>query len=240
MGQQDYHSSIQYQYSTPVQITKEVSFSLSLSPLSNKKNKNTSEFSSSPLPSNPSVVESPKSLDPSPRPDHTICTLVHFHPLIRPHVDPSSGQYSLSIRRENAFSSSFDVVYRTTKSSVVAFWLIGRGQGKAPCRYLHLKVDWDGGDGVQRKQLQPQMKKHTHNLGLTLDPTPSRSSPNLPFTLHSPQIGPLPPRSISHYTRRSSLGHPHVPSLRYPHRRRDAFHPSPTLQPLVYLLYWER
>lgn len=45
----------------------------------------------------------------------------------------------------------------------------GRGKEKAPCRYLHFEVDWDGGDG-EAPHKPVVVKKKPHRLGIGLGP----------------------------------------------------------------------
>jgi len=45
----------------------------------------------------------------------------------------------------------------------------GRGKEKAPCRYLHYEVDWDGGDGEWKKE-GGRTKKKIHKLDIGLGP----------------------------------------------------------------------
>lgn len=47
----------------------------------------------------------------------------------------------------------------------------GRGKEKAPCRYLHYEVDWDGGDGeLARNPKKDVVKKKVHKLGIGMGP----------------------------------------------------------------------
>lgn len=47
----------------------------------------------------------------------------------------------------------------------------GRGKEKAPCRYLHYEVDWDGGDGeLVRNSKKDVVKKNVHKLGIGMGP----------------------------------------------------------------------
>jgi mRNA m6A methyltransferase catalytic subunit len=45
----------------------------------------------------------------------------------------------------------------------------GRGKEKAPCRYLHYEVDWDGGD-VEWKREGRRVRKKIHKLDIGLGP----------------------------------------------------------------------
>lgn len=42
----------------------------------------------------------------------------------------------------------------------------GRGKEKAPCRYLHYEIDWDGGDGDWKNEDKPRKRLHRLNMGL--------------------------------------------------------------------------
>lgn len=42
----------------------------------------------------------------------------------------------------------------------------GRGKEKAPCRYLHYEVDWDGGDGEWKREGGRVKKIHKLDIGL--------------------------------------------------------------------------
>jgi mRNA m6A methyltransferase catalytic subunit len=47
----------------------------------------------------------------------------------------------------------------------------GRGKEKAPCRYLHYEVDWDGGDGeLARNPKKDSVKRKIHKLGIGMGP----------------------------------------------------------------------
>lgn len=51
----------------------------------------------------------------------------------------------------------------------------GRGKEKAPCRYLHYEVDWDGGDGdwtrnANGKGWDGSARKKLHKLGIGMGP----------------------------------------------------------------------
>lgn len=50
----------------------------------------------------------------------------------------------------------------------------GRGKEKAPCRYLHYEVDWDGGDGDRARNEDGKGKevgkKTTYRLGIGMGP----------------------------------------------------------------------
>jgi mRNA (2'-O-methyladenosine-N6-)-methyltransferase len=42
----------------------------------------------------------------------------------------------------------------------------GRGKEKAPCRYLHFEVDWDGGNGEVPRRDVPSTRRHKLEMGL--------------------------------------------------------------------------
>lgn len=48
----------------------------------------------------------------------------------------------------------------------------GRGKEKAPCRYLHYEVDWDGGDGDWSRNSNEKklVKNNPHKLGIGMGP----------------------------------------------------------------------
>ncbi|KAJ3759019.1 MT-A70-domain-containing protein [Lentinula raphanica] len=171
------------------------------------------EFRSS-LPFEPICRQITKAACSNSRPDHTICSLVHFRPLIRPHTDPSLGHcsYLNTCYSEPTYAQSPSVHpvtlgtgLRGPSSLPSGLGAGGRGKEKAPCRYLHFEVDWDGGDGVQHQQ-QQQIQKPAHKLGLGIGPSSSSSSSS-----NSPS--PLPPQWINCDLRKfdlSLLGQFHI------------------------------
>lgn len=66
----------------------------------------------------------------------------------------------------------------------------GRGKEKAPCRYLHYEVDWDGNDEKARQEREnerhTQLTKRPYKLGLGNGPTGRISKPVRcsPFMIH--------------------------------------------------------
>ncbi|THH05118.1 hypothetical protein EW145_g5023 [Phellinidium pouzarii] len=87
----------------------------------------------------------------------SICSRVHFRPLIRMHTDPTLGHSNLprppgSVALPNGLGAG------------------GRGKEKAPCRYLHFEVDWDGGDG-EPALANTMRRKKPHKLGIGLGPS---------------------------------------------------------------------
>lgn len=90
----------------------------------------------------------------------------------------------------------------------------GRGKEKAPCRYLHFELDWDGGDGefVQ----SPIIQSRRHKLGIGLGPS-GRETPlvRMPrcFNMMFSNTEQLPPQWLNCDLRRfdySVLGKFHV------------------------------
>lgn len=109
----------------------------------------------------------------------SICNRVHFRPLIRPHTDQSLGHcsYLNTCYSEPTYAQSPSIlppsanVPRPPGSVALPSGLGagGRGKEKAPCRYLHFELDWDGGDGEPPRQ--PAIpKKKPHKLGIGLGP----------------------------------------------------------------------
>ena len=122
-----------------------------------------------------------------------ICDRVHFRPLIRPHTDPTLGHcsYLNTCYSEPTYSQSPAFASNNTNAPTTAglappntrgatslpsgLGAGGRGKEKAPCRYLHFEVDWDGppvpapGEIVHRGQSnQGALLKKTHRLGIGL------------------------------------------------------------------------
>lgn len=111
----------------------------------------------------------------------TICDRVHFRPLIRPHTDPTLGHcsYLNTCYSEPTYAQSPSIppfpsanLPRPPGSVALPSGLGagGRGKEKAPCRYLHFEVDWDGGDGVPMPS-NVVVKKKPHKLGIGLGPS---------------------------------------------------------------------
>lgn len=94
------------------------------------------------------------------------CNRVHFRPLIRPHTDPSLGHcsYLNTCYSEPTYAQSPSIppfpsgnaqgnyanvsVTRGPTSLPSGLGAGGRGKEKAPCRYLHYEIDWDGESGA--------------------------------------------------------------------------------------------
>ncbi|TDL29263.1 MT-A70-domain-containing protein [Rickenella mellea] len=120
-----------------------------------------------------------------------ICDRVHFRPLIRPHTDPSLGHcsYLNTCYSEPTYAQSpsippFPSANLTRPPGSVplpnGLGAGGRGKEKAPCRYLHFEVDWDGGDGdASAKNQLTQRKSTPHKLAIGLGPT-GKQTPLLP------------------------------------------------------------
>ncbi|KAJ4490949.1 MT-A70-domain-containing protein [Lentinula aciculospora] len=132
----------------------------------------------------------------------TICDRVHFRPLIRPHTDPSLGHCSYlntcyseptyaqspsippfpsNPNNSAPYGASLPPGARGPTSLPSGLGAGGRGKEKAPCRYLHYEVDWDGGDGAQDSVQQDlrKIKRLQHKLGVGLGPSGKRA-PMLP------------------------------------------------------------
>jgi mRNA (2'-O-methyladenosine-N6-)-methyltransferase len=123
-----------------------------------------------------------------------ICDLVHFRPLIRPHTDASLGHcsYLNTCYSEPTYAHSPSIPpfpgsahaqghvglnvnnMRGPVSLPSGLGAGGRGKEKAPCRYLHYEVDWDGGDGdydSQRARGPKEVpKKRPYKLGIGMGP----------------------------------------------------------------------
>ena len=59
----------------------------------------------------------------------------------------------------------------------------GRGKEKAPCRYLHFEVDWDGGDGSPNAD-RSEVKKKAFKLGIGLGPA-GKETPIVRFSIQA-------------------------------------------------------
>lgn len=118
----------------------------------------------------------------SPDAPPSICDRVHFRPLIRPHTDTSLGHcsYLNTCYSEPTYAQSPSIppfpsnAPRPPGSVSLPSGLGagGRGKEKAPCRYVHFEVDWDGGE------LPPARTRisEPHKLGIGLGPTGSLST----------------------------------------------------------------
>lgn len=124
-------------------------------------------------------------------PAATICDCVHFRPLIRPHTDPTLGHcsYLNTCYSEPTYAQSPSIPplpshrpphgYGAQGQSAVTLpsglGAGGRGKEKAPCRYLHFEVDWDGNDGSPTND-RSDGKKKPYKLGIGLGPTGKENS----------------------------------------------------------------
>lgn len=120
-----------------------------------------------------------------------ICELIHFRPLLRPHTDPSLGHcsYLNTCYSEPTYAQSPSIPpfpgsvhshgqappnSRGPVSLPSGLGAGGRGKEKAPCRYLHYEVDWDGGDGDRTrpngKGRDLGKKSRTYKLGIGMGP----------------------------------------------------------------------
>ncbi|KAJ6629237.1 MT-A70-domain-containing protein [Mycena sp. CBHHK59/15] len=122
----------------------------------------------------------------------SICDLIHFRPLLRPHTDPSLGHCSYlntcyseptyaqspSLPSYPGSAHSHGLVPPNTRgpsSLPSGLGAGGRGKDKAPCRYLHYEVDWDGSDGDWARSAahgkgKEVARKKPHKLGIGLGP----------------------------------------------------------------------
>ena len=104
---------------------------------------------------------------------------MHFRPLIRPHTDPTLGHcsYLNTCYSEPTYAQSPSIppfpsnAPRPPGSVTLPNGLGagGRGKEKAPCRYLHFEVDWDGGDGEAATN-NVIIKKPLLKLGIGMGP----------------------------------------------------------------------
>ncbi|KAI0080731.1 MT-A70-domain-containing protein [Panus rudis PR-1116 ss-1] len=124
----------------------------------------------------------------------SICDRVHFRAIIRPHTDPTLGHcsYLNTCYSEPTYSQSPSIPPPPSHrpmgygqqggqgavSLPSGLGAGGRGKEKAPCRYLHFEVDWDGGDGAQQDN-RSELKKRPFKLGIGLGPT-GQDAPLLP------------------------------------------------------------
>ncbi|KAF8529286.1 MT-A70-domain-containing protein [Hysterangium stoloniferum] len=148
----------------------------------------------------------------------TLCDKVHFRPLIRPHTDPALGHcsYLNTCYSEPTYALSPSMPpFPSSGGRGASFVSLpsglgagGRGKEKAPCRYLHFEVDYDGSileaERERRRLNSRNDESHSgrggYKLGIGLGP--SGQEPSL-----------LPPQWISCDLRRfdySVLGKFHV------------------------------
>lgn len=117
---------------------------------------------------------------------------MHFRPLIRPHTDATLGHcsYLNTCYSEPTYAQSPSIPpfpgathshgqappnTRGPVSLPSGLGAGGRGKEKAPCRYLHYEVDWDGGDGdwtrnANGKGWDGSARKKLHKLGIGMGP----------------------------------------------------------------------
>ncbi|KAF9563726.1 MT-A70-domain-containing protein [Agrocybe pediades] len=122
-----------------------------------------------------------------PKQNAGICDRVHFRPLIRQHTDITLGHcsylntcyseptYAQSPSLPTYPSHGVPLNTRGPSSLPSGLGAGGRGKEKAPCRYLHYEIDWDGGEGDWKKETRP--KKKLHRLALGLGPTGKITKP---------------------------------------------------------------
>ncbi|KAJ7781502.1 MT-A70-domain-containing protein [Mycena metata] len=129
-----------------------------------------------------------------------ICELIHFRPLLRQHTDPALGHcsYLNTCYSEPTYAQSPSIPpfpgagggsghhappnTRGPSSLPSGLGAGGRGKDKAPCRYLHYEVDWDGSDGDWARTANGKgkaVKKPMHKLDIGLGPT-GKQTPMLP------------------------------------------------------------
>ncbi|KAF8974627.1 MT-A70-domain-containing protein [Flammula alnicola] len=124
-------------------------------------------------------------------PPTSICDRVHFRPLIRPHTDITLGHcsYLNTCYSEPTYAQSPSIHpffspnqshgappnTRGPVSLPSGLGAGGRGKEKAPCRYLHYEIDWDGGDGEWQKE--KRLRKSAHNLAIGMGPTRQITKP---------------------------------------------------------------
>ncbi|KAF6742628.1 m6a methyltransferase [Ephemerocybe angulata] len=156
------------------------------------------------------------------------CHAVHFRPLIRPHTDVTLGHcsYLNTCYSEPTYSQAptppsfpgssslsggvglgVNLNHTNARGPVSlpsGLGAGGRGKEKAPCRYLHYEVDWDGNDEKAERERESerdqQLIKKPHKLGVGMGPTGRITKP-------------LPPQWINCDLRRfdySVLGKFHV------------------------------
>ncbi|KAG7097182.1 hypothetical protein E1B28_004554 [Marasmius oreades] len=118
----------------------------------------------------------------------SICDRVHFRPLIRPHTDPSLGHcsYLNTCYSEPTYAQSPSIPPFPGAMHVLApgsrgptslpsgLGAGGRGKEKAPCKYLHYEVDWDGSDGDWSRgntRGGEVVRKKLHRLPVGLGPS---------------------------------------------------------------------
>ncbi|KAF9078675.1 MT-A70-domain-containing protein [Rhodocollybia butyracea] len=120
-----------------------------------------------------------------------ICDRVHFRPVLRAHTDASLGHCSYlntcyseptyaqspsippfpNNSTQSPYGASLPPGARGPSSLPSGLGAGGRGKEKAPCRYLHYEVDWDGGDGAQAIYKTSSKHHNTPKLGIGLGPT---------------------------------------------------------------------
>ena len=111
----------------------------------------------------------------------SICSRVHFRPLIRAHTDVTLGHcsYLNTCYSEPTYAQSpsippFPSANASRQQNNVTLpsglGAGGRGKEKAPCRYLHFEVDWDEGDG-ETPSRNTKSRRRAHKLGIGLGPS---------------------------------------------------------------------
>ncbi|KAJ6599315.1 MT-A70-domain-containing protein [Mycena vulgaris] len=121
----------------------------------------------------------------------SICELIHFRPLLRAHTDPALGHcsYLNTCYSEPTYAQSPSMPpfpgsahshghappnTRGPSSLPSGLGAGGRGKDKAPCRYLHYEVDWDGSDGdwarTKNGKGKDVARQRPHKLGIGMGP----------------------------------------------------------------------
>lgn len=142
------------------------------------------------LPPEQGHIVHPDRQPPTPPVSH--CDRIHFRPLIRPHTDPALGHCSYLntcySEPTYALSPSIPPPQNTGTGGRIAntnavslpqgLGAGGRGKEKAPCRYLHFEVDYDGPIPADTKQTETANNDALENvprLEIGLGPTGKRS-----------------------------------------------------------------
>lgn len=138
----------------------------------------------------------------------TICDRIHFRPLIRPHTDPTLGHcsYLNTCYSEPTYAQSPSIPPLPSHRAIgygqqggqgvslpSGLGAGGRGKEKAPCRYLHFEVDWDGGDGPGQNDQRQVAKRKPFRLEMGTGPngldSPTVSIPHRDLLISISPIG---------------------------------------------------
>ncbi|KAF9534361.1 MT-A70-domain-containing protein [Crepidotus variabilis] len=127
------------------------------------------------------------------KPTISHCALIHFRPLLRSHTDPTLGHcsYLNTCYSEPTYAQSPSIPpfpgamhahgmappnTRGASSLPSGLGQGGRGKEKAPCRYLHYEIDWDGQQGQDDGQ-NIEKKKKMHKISIGMGPTKAVDDP---------------------------------------------------------------